>query len=180
MKLQTERLMIRDIVFDDWKDVHAYASSPLVTTHMIWGPNTEVETQAFIERTIDMQNQSPRKDYEFAVTLSSNGELIGGVGIHVGPIGVGEIGYCLNPQYWRKGFASEAAREILRFGFSELGLHRIYATCRPENVGSASVMKKIGMTYEGHLREHLFAKGKWHDSYQYSILDKDWFASEKR
>ncbi|TLS49572.1 GNAT family N-acetyltransferase [Paenibacillus antri] len=179
MKLITERLTIRDFVFDDWKEVHAYASSSLVATHMIWGPNTEAETQSFIERTFEMQNQTPRKDYELAVTLSSGGELIGGVGLHVEAVGVGEIGYCLNPQYWRKGFASEAAREILRFGFSDLGLHRMYATCRPENVGSASVMKKIGMTYEGHLREHLFAKGKWHDSYQYSILAKEWFALEK-
>ncbi|HZG75409.1 MAG TPA: GNAT family protein, partial [Paenibacillus sp.] len=82
--------------------------------------------------------------------------------------------YCLNPDYWRRGYASEAAREMLRFGFADLGLHRIYATCRPANVGSASVMKRIGMTYEGRLREHLFAKGTWHDSYQYSILSKEW------
>lgn len=62
---------------------------------------------------------------------------------------------------------------MLGFGFQELELHRIYATCRPENIGSASVMKKISMTYEGQLREHLYCKGKWNDSLQYSILEHE-------
>jgi ribosomal-protein-alanine N-acetyltransferase len=119
-----------------------------------------------------MQKQSARVDYEFAVTLKTEGKLIGGVGIH-GMERQGEVGYCFNPNYWLHGYASEAATEILKFGFRDLGLHRIYATCRPGNIGSASVMKKIGMTYEGHLREHMFYKGKWHDSYQYSILEHE-------
>lgn len=169
MEITTERLVIRDFIMLDWAEVHTYASSPLVATHMIWGPNKEADTKEFIQRTIDMQRQSPRVDFEYAVILKSNGKLIGGVGIHAMEQ-QGEIGYCFHPDYWRQGYASEAAREMHRFGFKDLGLHRIYATCRPDNIGSASVMKKIGMTYEGHLREHLFYKGKWHDSFQYSIL----------
>lgn len=172
MELATNRLVIRDFTLEDWAEVHTYASSPLVATHMIWGPNNEADTKEFIQRTIDMQRQSPRVDFEFSVTLKSDGNLIGGVGIHAMEQ-QGEIGYCFHPDYWRQGYASEAAIEMLRFGFEDLGLHRIYATCRPDNIGSASVMKKIGMTYEGHLREHMFYKGKWHDSYQYSILNHE-------
>lgn len=172
MELATERLVIRDFISEDWPEVHTYASDPLVATHMIWGPNSEVETKEFIHRTIEMQRQSPRVDYEFAVTLRSDGRLIGGVGIHAMNL-QGEIGYCFHPEYWRQGYASEAAIEMLRFGVKELRLHRIYATCRPSNIGSASVMKKIGMTYEGHLREHMYFKGKWHDSFQYSILEHE-------
>ncbi|WP_168122040.1 GNAT family protein [Paenibacillus sp. HB172176] len=170
MKLETGRLIIRDFRQEDWLDVHAYASSPLVATHMIWGPNTEADTMAFIDSVIRMQEQTPRVDYEFALIRKETGNLIGGVGIHVVSDRVGEIGYCLHPDYWRQGFGSEAAREMLRFGFGTLGLHRIYATCRPDNIGSASVMKKIGMRYEGHLREHMFHKGKWPDSYLHAIL----------
>lgn len=95
MNLQTERLTIRDFVLEDWKEVHSYASNPLVAKYMIWGPNTEEETRAFIKRAIDMQMQSPRVGYEFAVTLSSNDELIGGVGIHVVSEGVAEMSTCL-------------------------------------------------------------------------------------
>ncbi|MNC25878.1 hypothetical protein D3C75_739860 [compost metagenome] len=58
----------------------------------------------------------------------------------------------------------------MQFGFQELGLHRIYATCRPENTGSWMVMEKIGMNREGHLREHFSKEGKWQDSYLYSVL----------
>jgi ribosomal-protein-alanine N-acetyltransferase len=172
MELKTERLTIREFQFTDWMDVHAYASNLEVITHMLWGPNTEEETQAFIVHAIDMQRKSPRVDYEFAVIHQSTGKLIGGAGIHVFDR-QGEIGYCFHPDYWKQGYASEAAREVLKIGFEELGLHRIYATCRPDNMGSASVMKNIGMTYEGHLREHIFYKEKWHDSFQYSILEQE-------
>ncbi|MFD0710555.1 GNAT family N-acetyltransferase [Paenibacillus sp. GCM10027626] len=172
MKLLTERLLIRDFEVNDCDSVHAYASDPLVTEHMIWGPNTLAETKEYIERMIGMQRQSPRVGFELAVTLRANGKLIGGVGIHASGL-QGEVGYCFHPEYWGQGYASEAAAAMLRFGFLELGLHRIYATCRPENIGSAGVMKKIGMTYEGHLREHMFHKGKWHDSLQYSILEHE-------
>lgn len=170
MELTTTRLVIREFQFTDWIDVHAYASNPTVIDHMIWGPNTEEETQAFIIHAIDMQRKTPSLDYEFAVTLGSEGKLIGGAGIHASD-NQGEIGYCFHPDYWKQGYASEAASEILRFGFKELDLHRIYAACRPCNIGSANVMMKIGMTYEGHFRKHMFYKGKWHDSFQYSILD---------
>ncbi|TNJ66448.1 GNAT family N-acetyltransferase [Paenibacillus hemerocallicola] len=172
MEFRTERLIIRDFIDTDCQSVHAYASNSLVTKYMIWGPNTEEQTRAFIQRSIEMQNQLPRVDFELAVTLRAGGGLIGGVGIHVSDL-QGEIGYCLNPDYWGRGYASEAAMEMIRFGFRELGLHRIYATCRPENDGSSGVMKKIGMTYEGRLREHMFHKGKWHDSLQYSILEHE-------
>lgn len=174
MRLETERLIIREFSREDMGGVHQYASDPIVTTHMIWGPNSEAETRSFIERVIDMQEQQPREGYELAVELKESGELIGGMGLHIMPSAQGEIGYCFNKQYWGRGYASEAAAVLLGYGFHELGLHRIYATCRPGNIGSATVMRKIGMTYEGHLREHMYYKDKWHDSYLYSILEDEY------
>ncbi|KWX77508.1 GCN5 family acetyltransferase [Paenibacillus riograndensis] len=150
--LETERLIIREFTNEDTEAVHAYASDPLVAKYMIWGP----------------------KDFEFAVVLKETGQLIGGCGIHISEPGQGEIGYCFNPLFWRQGYTSEAAASLLDFGFQELNLHRIYATCRPENVGSAKVMQKLGMVYEGHLREHMWHKGRWHDSYQYSVLKPEY------
>lgn len=63
---------------------------------------------------------------------------------------------------------------MLEFGFRKLGLYRIYATCRPENIGSANVMQKVGMKYERHLRGHMKHKGEWHNSFQYSILEHEY------
>ena len=77
------------------------------------------ETAAFINRAIGMQVQIPRMDYEFAVILKENNELIGGCGIHISEPLQGEIGYCFNASYWRNGYASESAAALLKFGFSE-------------------------------------------------------------
>jgi ribosomal-protein-alanine N-acetyltransferase len=86
----------------------------------------------------------------------------------------GEILYLLNRQYWGHGYATEAVRAVLGFGFRELGLHRVYATCRPANVASSRVMEKVGMQREGHLRRHRWMKGAWHDSLLYAILEDEW------
>lgn len=176
--METARLLIRDYMEEDFAGVHRYASDPEVTKFMIWGPNTEAETAAFIRRAMDMGRREPRVEYELAVVLKESGALIGGCGIGVSEPLQGEIGYCFNPRYWRRGYASEAAEALLRFGFRELGLHRIYATCRPDNTGSASVMERIGMKYEGRLRGHMRHKGQWHDSLQYSILEDEYEAGE--
>ncbi|TBL80008.1 N-acetyltransferase [Paenibacillus thalictri] len=173
MRLETTRLMIRELTAEDAADVHEYASNADVARYMIWGPNTEEETAQFIDRAIEMQRQQPRTGYEMAVVSKENGKLLGGCGIYIYAHLQGEIGYCFNPLYWGQGFASEAAKALLQFGFKDLGLHRIYATCRPENKGSAKVMEKIGMTYEGHLRGHMRHKDRWLDSFQYSILEHE-------
>lgn len=174
MQIVTKRLIIRDFVRDDWESVHQYASDEQVTEYMEWGPNAEKDTKQFIEHTLLMQQQNPRKDYEFAVVLRDTSELIGGCGIHIDQSN-GEIGYCFNPDYMGKGYATEAARALLKFGFNDIGLHRIFAKCRPQNVRSANLMKRLGMKQEGHLREHLSYKGKFHDSLLFSILADEVF-----
>lgn len=175
MIIETKRLIIREFVIDDLLQVHDYASDPSVVEHMIWGPNSKQETEQFIQYSLGMQQQVPRYGYEFAVTLRDTEQLIGGCGIHVSDPKQGEIGYCFNKSVWNQGFATESAASLLKFGFEKLDLHRIYATCRPGNIGSRKVLEKIGMKFEGRLREHLWHKGKWHDSYQYSILKHEYF-----
>ena len=100
--------------------------------------------------------------------------LIGGCDIHVSEPLQGEIGYCFNPLYWREGYATEAAGIMLQFGFQNSARNPIYATCRPENIGSLMSCKKLEMKYEGHLRGHMKHKGEWHNSFQYSILEHEY------
>jgi len=68
---------------------------------------------------------------------------------------------------------TETVKRVIDFGFSELGLHRIYATLAPENVASARVLEKAGMRREGHLRKHRYIKGEWRDSLLYAILESE-------
>jgi len=104
--------------------------------------------------------------YDFAVVLRSTDALIGLCRLIMRPdeLRQAEILYLLNRHYWGHGYVTEAVRAVLGFGFQELGLHRVYATCRPANVASSRVLEKVGMRQEGHLRRHRWMKGAWHDS----------------
>ncbi|MCQ4087503.1 GNAT family N-acetyltransferase [Saccharibacillus sp. JS10] len=171
-EIETERLILRDAVPGDWSSIHIYASNPDVVQHSIWGPNTEAETQEYVTQLIELSHEKPRRSYELVVTLKETGELIGGCGIHQAGYNA-ELGYTFNPQYWGKGYATEAAFAIVQLGFEQWEIHRIFATCRPGNTASSSVMKRIGMKREGRLREHLYFKGAFHDSEMYSILRQE-------
>ncbi|WP_246320285.1 GNAT family N-acetyltransferase [Paenibacillus qinlingensis] len=113
------------------------------------GPNRLEDTIAFIEEVV--------KDTNVLIEACNLGSQ-------------GELGYSINRDYWGFGFATEATKAMINLGFKDLKLHRIYATCRPNNVGSYRVLEKIGMRREGHLRVDRFFKGKWHDSFLYAIL----------
>lgn len=173
---RTERLALRDFEEADWTSVHSYASDPQVVRYMDWGPNTDKESKNFVSRAIAFQKVQPRRNYTLAIVLKHKERLIGGCGIHVsGPDNrEGWIGYCLHRDFWGKGYATETAKALLNFGFDQLDLHRIFATCDPANVKSERVLEKIGMKREGHLREHKWTKGEWRDSLLYAILEHEW------
>ena len=77
-----------------------------------------------------------------------------------------------------RGYATDAARAILRYGFETLGLHRVIANCQPENVASWRVMEKLGMRREAHFRQCIHRDdGTWWDEYSYAILEEDWNAA---
>jgi [ribosomal protein S5]-alanine N-acetyltransferase len=91
----------------------------------------------------------------------------------------GKIGYELNPDYWRRGYATEAAWAMLSYGFDHLGLHRIWAELNAENGASAHVLEKVGTRREAHFREQDYFKGRWWDGLVYAILDREWRAQTK-
>ena len=176
LTLPTERLVLREFTKGDWQAVHEYASDPEVVCYMDWGPNTQEETRDFIKRAMASYEKDPRQEYQFAVTLEEENRLIGSCGLCVSNPDHQEawIGYCINRHYWGKGYATEVARRLVAFGFDELKLHRIFATCGPQNERSVSVLEKAGMRREGRLREHKCVKGKWRDSFLYAILNNEW------
>jgi RimJ/RimL family protein N-acetyltransferase len=173
---QTKRLLLRDFKEADWKAVHSYASDPEVVRYVDWGPNTVEETKSFIRRAIATQKEQPRRNYHFAIVLKTENRLIGACGIFVSNPDnrEGWIGFVLNRHFWGQGYATEAAKALVIFGFKKLNLHRIFATCDPANIASARVLEKIGMQREGRLREHKWVKGKWRDSLLYALLNHEW------
>lgn len=174
--LQTERLILRDFREEDWRDAHEYRSDAETVKYMPFGPNTEEETKDFINLVLGNQKAQPRISYNFALINKKDKKLIGSCRIKINNVEYkeGEIDYIINRRYWNQGYMTEAACSVLSFSFEKLGLHRIIASCDPENTGSYRVMEKIGMQREGHLRQEKMFKGVWRDFLLYSILENEW------
>ncbi len=176
MQLATERLLLRELVESDWPAVLAYQSDPRYLEFEPWSERTEEDVRSFVQGLIGWQHEQPRRKYQLGIVLASTGRLIGNCGIRMDAAGASEaeIGYELDPAYWGRGYATEAARELLRFGFEELVLHRVAAWCIAENTASAHVLEKLGLQREGRLREREWMKGRWWDVLLYAILDREW------
>jgi RimJ/RimL family protein N-acetyltransferase len=86
----------------------------------------------------------------------------------------GEIGFVLHPDHQGKGYASEAARAMLRLGFEQLDLHRVIGRCEARNDASARLMERLGMRREGHLVENEWVKGEWQSELVFAMLAAEW------
>ena len=181
-KIETKHLLIREFQTDDWLAVHSYATDSEVFRYQHWGPNSEDDSREFVKMTIDQQTEVPRRSYELAIIEKSSNKLIGAVGIRIksSTNRDADMGYTLGRSRWGNGFGTEAAQAILNFGFTELNLHRIWATAAPENLASIRVLEKVGMKYEGLLKENLLVRGRWRDSVLMAILENDWEPSVSR
>lgn len=174
--LSTESLFLREMVESDWVDVHKYAAQEIVCRYQPWGPNTLEESKAFVNQVMADASKNPRTRYVFAIINKDDEKLVGAGELNLRDAinNTGEIGYIVNPDYWGRGIATEAAMLLIDFGFEHFNLHRIFATCDPRNIGSYKVLEKVGMTKEGRIRENLKMKDGWRDSFLYSILKYEW------
>lgn len=173
--IQTPRLILRSFRRDDFNAVHSYGSNLDVVRYTTFGPNTEQDTRDFITRSIAEVNAEPRLNYNYAVVYKSDNRLIGGVGVMIASLEnrSAELGYVFHKDAWGHGYATEAARALLDLAFGHLNMHRVFARCFAENAASENVMKKLGMQYEGRMRDDIWRNGAWHDVLIYAILAKD-------
>ncbi len=169
-------MTLREYEAGDLEAAQRYAGDRAVAQHLIWGPNTREETAAFLAQAAAHARADPREQYELAVVSRDGGELIGGarIGVPSRDHRRGDIGYVLRRDVWGQGIGTEVAGHLLWFGFTQLGLHRIEATCDPANDASRRVLEKSGLRYEGLRRHDFLVRGRWRDSVLYSILDAEW------
>lgn len=180
MEIVTARLRLREFVADDWSAVLAYQSDPRYLRYYELTGQTEQGARDFVAMFLAQQQGQPRIKFQLAVTLKSTGELIGNCGVRLKSPDAREadIGYELNPEFWGRGYASEAAHAMVEFGFTELGVHRIWSWCIADNTASARVLEKLGMRQEGRLRENEYFKGRRWDTLVYGILESEWRARQ--
>ncbi len=178
IRMETERLILRDYVISDLEDVHKWMSNPEVMHYLDWKTNTIEETKKNFLRTINDIDNPDRKEYYFAIIEKKSRKHIGGAGFAVKDRqsggGVAELGYFLSKEYWEKGIALEAVSEIIEFGFRDLNLHKISASCDSDNKASEKIMLKCGLSKEGELKQERFHFNQWRDRLLYCILKDEW------
>lgn len=166
------KALLRPIAEDDWPAVHAWASQERVCRYQPWGPNTAEQTREFVREAARAWTTLTRERFVFAITL--NGHVAGNCELILRGRNQGEVSYVLHPDYWGQGLATAAARQLVQLGFGEYHLHRIFATCDPRNLASAAVLRRLGMQYEGRMRETMLIRDGWRDSDLYSVLVHEW------
>ncbi len=172
--LETKRLILRKIKVSDTDDMFEYASLRETTKYLTWRPHKNREyTKEYLEylstryRTGDF--------YDWAIVTKDGGKMIGTCGFtRFEPQNdLAEIGYVINPEYHGLGYAPEAAKRVIEFGFSALGLHRIEAKYMAGNTSSRRVMEKLGMTFEGEHRDAIKIAGTYRTVGVYSLIAKN-------
>ncbi|WP_088013924.1 GNAT family N-acetyltransferase [Gottfriedia acidiceleris] len=173
-KLETNRLILRKLTKDDIEEMFLYGSNEEVSKYVSWETHkTLSDTKKFIDFVLNKYENS--QVALWGIQYKGNGKLIGTIDFvwwdqkHK----IGEIGYVISQDYWGKGIMTEAAKEVIKFGFDEMELIRIQARCFVENIGSSRVMEKVGMSFEGIIRKGMFVKGKHQDLKMYSILNNE-------
>ncbi|MBQ4821600.1 GNAT family N-acetyltransferase [Aquimarina sp. MMG016] len=175
--LYTDRLQLRVIKEEDLKKIHELHSIPEVDKYNALGIPTNIQVTEFV---VDEWLESIRLRREYVYAIEKDSSFIGLIAIRIGnsKYKIATVWYKINPEFWGKGYATEALMGILNFGFEELNLHRIEAGCAVNNLGSIRVLEKVGMIREGNKRKVLPLKSGWSDNYEYAILDEDWYKTK--
>jgi RimJ/RimL family protein N-acetyltransferase len=117
----------------------------------------------------------PARQLVLALADRADDAVVGLCGIVPNPVlEDGELWYLLRPERWGRGLVTEGVARLVEHAFRDLGLHRIWASCLPENPASARVLEKLGFRREGLLRRNLRIHGMWRDSWLYAVLADEW------
>jgi RimJ/RimL family protein N-acetyltransferase len=175
--IDTERLVLRPFALSDAKDVQRLAGDMDVADTTLNIPHPYEDGMA--EEWISSQPSKFEAGEQCTLAIVRRGsrELIGAIGLGLVPrFDRAELGYWIGRPYWGNGYCTEAARAVLRYGFSQLGLNRIHASHFTRNPASGRVMRKIGMVHEGRARQHVRRWDKFEDLEFYGILREEWSA----
>jgi len=167
----TSRLRLRPFRPEDEAEVHAFTSDPQVTRYTSWEPHTRAETNARLRTWI-----ADPSSIQLAIELRKDPAVIGWTGFVSldSSRQTGIFGYLLHRGYWGKGYATEAARGLIDWGFTHLNLHRVVAECATENIASTKILEKLGLRREAHFRKNIMKSGRWQDTYLYAQLKEEW------
>jgi [ribosomal protein S5]-alanine N-acetyltransferase len=165
---------LRDFRVTDLDDYLAIAGDDRVTAWMAFDSYDRDKAAQVLSGILERSAQEDRPDFMMAVTRQGDDHVIGLARIAPSAGSGAKLGYAIHADHWGHGYATDAARVMLRFAFGPLGRHRVTAAIGPENEASIAVVKRLGFSLEGHLRDHVFTNGAWRDSLLYSLLEHEY------
>ncbi|MFH1802495.1 MAG: GNAT family protein [archaeon] len=180
MDLTTKRLVLREQKMKHVKDIAKHLNNLKVSRYMhtMPYPYSLKDAEYFLKKVIKKRKEKFRNKYEFAITIKPSREVVGGIGIFDFDAfeRVGELGYWLSEDHWKKGYMTEAAIAVLDFSFKKLKLRKVKIPIYEENKGSNALARKMGAKLEGCLRKHARVKatGKIHNENIYGLLREEW------
>lgn len=157
-------------------DVDAVLGDDRVTRWLSFDSRTREQQAQMLTGVIERARHTPRTEYYLAVTPHTDDRLIGFARLGLGGVQAAKLGAAIAADHWRCGYALDAARTPIGYGFTTLGLHRISGAIGPDNAASIALITRLGFTREGRLRDHVFTNGAWRDSILYSLLAPEWEA----
>jgi len=176
MELETTRLKLREMRFEDAKVLHTYSLDPEFRQYEN-NPMTLRDFEDIAKWMSDMKRHMKRSTYYFTLTPPHSPDIAMGsvyVAIRDEDHQQAEVGYILGKPYWGKGYMTEAVKAVIDFAFTHMPIHRLYAECISENQGSVRVLQKVGMRQEAHLRHTHYFSGRWWDTYIFALLADEW------
>jgi ribosomal-protein-alanine N-acetyltransferase len=176
-ELETDRLILREIVPEDAPAIFRIFSNEMVTHYYDLVTYTRVEQAAELIDFFDESFELERA-IRWGIERKADGVLMGTCGYVWLRTYRGEVGYELHPDYWGQGYMAEAIDAIVDFGFTDLKLNRVEALVMVENEPSARLLRALGFQEEGVLRQHDFFKGAFHDMRLFALLAQDYYHTE--
>lgn len=179
--IRTERLLMRSLQEADVEQVFYFRSSPHFFPYSLRPPMTSMEeAHAWMKKVHD--SFLANEGILWALALPDNpGFMIGNIGIWkiIPENHRGVLGYALDPAFRKQGYMHEAMKEVLHYGFNQIGLNTLMAEASPENAASVSVLEKAGLRREGLLREDTFANGRFYDTVVYGLTKTEFNARKE-
>jgi [ribosomal protein S5]-alanine N-acetyltransferase len=176
--LETERLVLRPLEPDDAATVRTLGDDRGVAEMtLLPHPFTEEDARRWVARSLESAAKGKRRP--FSVLLREGGALVGHAGLLLDPDNErAELYYWLGVAHWGRGYATEAAQELVRHAFEDLALRRVYADHIARNAASGRVLRKVGMSYEGCLRQDFKKWERFEDLALYGIFAEEWHPAD--
>lgn len=176
LTIDTERLLIRNLVIGDLDNFHIYRSNPEVTKYQGFDVMTKDACADFIKSQEYKIFGRPGQWIQYAIELKETKQLIGDCAIKLDQhdVRIAEIGITISHLYQQKGFAKETMMAILNWLFETQQILRVSEIVDAENVASINLLKSLNFRQEGHFIENIFFKGKWGSEFQFAILKREW------